>query len=435
MKLMRWWPDRQAAIVFVLALLVRVVYNFTVALHYVPTRDSQQYRDIGLHLVQAHCFCLHGNIPTVYRAPLWPLLIGLLSLVSGSNNLSARLLLCVLDAATCLIIYLWVRDFLHTRRLAMLAGIVAALYPGLYIYTGWLYSETLYTFLLTTLGYVLYRLQRDRGVGLIILAGVLLALLALARPNGLLVGGLIVVWALILGRQRVFSWRFAWRVAVIIPLIALLLIGPWTLRNYLVSQRFVPVATGDGTVLLGSYNNQVARKPWDQMTWSNPLRSVPEVSGAFPLYTCDARCEMKREDLYKAKSLQWMQTHLGEMPGLLIAHALNMWIPAAHEADLPTDRFPDQLSSRIVLVLMNAFPVPVFLLAAWGLIASRRRWRELLLVYLILLSAIGENVVLYGIPRFRAPIEPLLLLLAMCALCSIRKYQARQRMAASTTAR
>ncbi|GLV58819.1 hypothetical protein KDH_56490 [Dictyobacter sp. S3.2.2.5] len=432
--MMRWRLDRFAVGVFVLALLVRVVYNFTVALHYVPTRDSQQYRDIGLHLLQAHCFCLHGNITTVYRAPLWPLLIGLLSLVFGPNDLFTRLLLCVLDAATCLIIYLWVRDFLNTRRLALVAGIVAALYPGLYIYTGWLYSETLYTFLLTALGYALYRLLRDRGVGLVILAGVLLALLALTRPNGLLVAGLIVLWALVLGWQRVFSWRFAWRVAVVVPLIALLLIAPWTLRNYLVSQRFVPVATGDGTVLLGSYNNQVAQKPWDQMTWSNPLRSVPEVSGAFPLYTCDARCEMKREDLYKAKSLQWMQTHVGEMPGLLAAHALNMWVPAAHEADLPTDRFPNQLSSRIVLVLMNVVPIPIFLLAAWGLIVSRRRWRELLLVYLILLSTVGENVGLYGIPRFRAPIEPLLLMLAMCAIYSIRKYWAGRRTAAASTA-
>ncbi|WP_201365301.1 ArnT family glycosyltransferase [Dictyobacter formicarum] len=432
MKIMRWRLDHFAIGVFVLALLVRVVYNLTVALHYYPLHDSQQYRDIGLHLVQAQCFCLHGNIPTVYRAPFWPLLIGLLSFLFGPNDLFVRLFLCVLDAATCLLIYLWVRDFL-SARLALLAGIIAALYPGLYIYTGWLYSETLYTFLLTALCYVLYRLQRNRSVGLILLSGALLGLLALTRPNGLLMAGLFVVWILILGRQQVLNWRSAWRLAIVVPSIALLLIAPWTLRNYLVSQRFLPVATGDGTVLLGSYNDQVARKPWDQMTWSNPLRSVPEVSSAFPLYTCDARCEMRREDLYKEKSLQWMQAHMDEMPALLAAHAINMWIPAAHEADLPTDRFPDQLSSRIVLVLMNAFPLPIFLLAAWGLVVSWRRWRDLLLVYLIVLVTIGQDVALYGIPRFRAPIEPLLLLLAMCAISSGSKYLARRRPAEAAT--
>ncbi|GCE19641.1 glycosyltransferase family 39 protein [Dictyobacter kobayashii] len=425
--LMRLRMDRFAAAVFVLALLVRVVYNLTVAAHYLPLHDSQQYRDIGLHFVQAHCFCLHGNIPTVGRAPLWPVLIGLLSLIFGPSDLFARLFLCVLDATTCVIIYLWVRELLNAR-LALLAGISAALYPGLYIYTGWLYSETLYTFFLTALCYVLYRLQHkhQRSVGLALLAAGLLGLLSLTRPNGLLMVVLFVAWLLILGWQKIFNWRLVLRLGIFVPLLALLLIAPWAWRNYLVAQRFLPVATGDGTVLLGSYNDQVAHKPWDQMTWLNPLRSVPQVADAFPLYTCDARCEVGREDLYKEKSLQWMQTHLNEMPALLTAHAVNLWVPAVHEADLPTDRFPDQLSSRIVLILMNVVPIPIFLLAAWGLITSRRYWRDLLLVYMLLLVTIGQSVAFYGVPRFRAPIEPLLLVLATYAIGSCASYMARR---------
>jgi hypothetical protein len=55
----------------------------------------------------------------------------------------------------------------------------------------------------------------------------------------------------------------------------------------------------------------------------------------------------------------------------------------------------------------------VFLLAALGLVVTwRRTWRFLLPVYLTIGLTTIENVVFYGTPRFRAPIEPLLVLLA-----------------------
>jgi hypothetical protein len=54
----------------------------------------------------------------------------------------------------------------------------------------------------------------------------------------------------------------------------------------------------------------------------------------------------------------------------------------------------------------------VFLLAALGLVVTwRRKWRYLLPVYLTIGLTILENVAFYGSPRFRAPIEPLLVVL------------------------
>ncbi|WP_161982114.1 ArnT family glycosyltransferase [Dictyobacter alpinus] len=418
---MRWRSNKIALAIFVLALLVRVSYNLTVAAHYQPLHDSAQYRDIGLHIVQTHCFCLHGNIPTVGRAPLWPLLIGLLSLLFGPNDLFVRLFLCVLDAATCLLIYLFARRLL-TERLALVAGMSAAFYPNLFIYTGWLYSETLYTFLLTAFCYLLYRFQRERTLLLAVASGLLPGLLALTRPNGLVLLVLFLVWLLVMGWQRLFAWRYVGRMLVLVPALALLLIVPWTWRNYLVTQRVLPIATGDGTVLLGSYNDLISQRSWDQMTWLNPLTSVPGISRHFPLYTCDARCEIGREELYKDYALLWMQTHLDKMPSLLTAHLANMWVPDAHEADLPTDRFTNQISTRVVLVLMRITPWPIYLLFIAGLWFTRRRWRDLLFVYGVLLVTIAQNIAFYGIPRFRAPIEPLLILLAVAALPSLLKF-------------
>jgi hypothetical protein len=54
----------------------------------------------------------------------------------------------------------------------------------------------------------------------------------------------------------------------------------------------------------------------------------------------------------------------------------------------------------------------VFALAALGLIVTRKRWRELLFIYFMIALTFIQCVILYGIPRFRAPVEPMLIVLA-----------------------
>ncbi len=56
------------------------------------------------------------------------------------------------------------------------------------------------------------------------------------------------------------------------------------------------------------------------------------------------------------------------------------------------------------------------LLAAVGLVLTWQRWRELLIIYQMIALNIVQCLVFYGSMRFRAPIEPLLLLLVGGAL-------------------
>src|SRR5215831_14400244 len=96
--------------IFSLALLVRVIYNDTVAHNYYPLHDSLFYQTIGLNLLKEHCFCLHSYISTVYRAPLWPFIIAGISVIFGPGNYFARLFLSVIGSGTCVLVYLFARD-------------------------------------------------------------------------------------------------------------------------------------------------------------------------------------------------------------------------------------------------------------------------------------------------------------------------------------
>ena len=417
LQMKRAKPLLPAIGIFCLALLVRVIYNNTVAHNYYPLHDSLFYQTIGLNIVKEHCFCLHPYISTVYRAPLWPFIIGAISIVFGPGDYFARLFLCLVGSGTCVLIYLFARD-LFGWRIGVLAGIMAAVYPELYIYDGWLYTESLYIFLLFAVCYGLYRLQRaPRGNWrLWITCGILLGLLSLTRPNGILVIGLFIAWALIMGWQKLLLWRPTARGMLATTLIAIVLIAPWTVRNYLVSHTFIPVATGDGTVLLGAYNDEILTTPGFKGLWIDPLKSRPDVAKPYPLFTCTPPCEVAREEAYKNAAVQWIGEHISIMPHLLKLHLLNMWQPDTHEADLPTDRFPNQKSSQTVLAMMKTFPIAIFILAALGFAVTLWRWRELLFLYFIIALTIAQGLIFYGSARFRAPIEPMLILLAASAI-------------------
>lgn len=416
-------PILPALCVFCLALLVRIIYNLTVARDYFPKYDSGQYQAIAFNLLDEHCFCLHPFVPIVDRAPLWPWLIAEVALIFGRANIYDRLFLCALGAGTCLFLYLFAHD-LFGKRIGFVAGLIACIYPALYIYDGWMYTESLYTFLLIAICYCVLCIQRGKDqqrTRLWIVCGVLLALLSLTRPNGIILIVLFIVWTIFMHWRKVLC-KHTLRNVALTTLIACALIAPWTIRNYHVSHSFVPIATGDGTVLLGAYNDKTLTDPGSLGSWSNPLHATTQTSATLKpflpyLFSCNPVCEIQREDASKNAAFQWIRTHLSSMPAMLVYHLRNLWTPITPEADLPMYRFPQQTSAQFVLVMSATFPIPIFILAALGLlVALKSYWCELLFPCAILLLTLAEALAYYGSARFRAPIEPILVLFAAGAL-------------------
>lgn len=391
------WP---AALVFGSALLVRLVYNLTVAKGYIPAFDAHFYNDIATHLLTQGCYCLQGHLPDVSRAPLWPLMIAATYAVMGIHNIYPRLLLCLLGSGTCIVTYALAQDVFN-KRIALLTGMIAALYPGLFIYDGWLYSESVYTFFVLVFTYALYTLQRTPRIRWMVVCGISVACASLTRPNGISLLLLVLIWAAVMLRTRTLSWRQATQIVLTITCLAVTLIAPWTVRNYVEQHQVILVATGMGTVLAGAYNDAAATSHYYDYPgmWLPASQTRPPLSD-----TSDAG--------RGAYASHWIRTHLGALPYLFSLHFLNMWRPYTPEGDLPVREFPTRLSSRILWPLMNLTPVVIIALAACGLLVTlRAKWHELLVPYLVIGLTIVLCIVLYGSARFRAPIEPLLVLL------------------------
>jgi 4-amino-4-deoxy-L-arabinose transferase-like glycosyltransferase len=413
--------------IFGLALLVRIIYNLTVARHYIPEIDAVLYHTLAKNLVTYHCFCYIPHRLTTSRSPLWPFIMSVIYFITGPTNFYARLFLSFLGSATCVLVYLFAKD-IFGKRIALITGVIAAIYPGLFIYDGWLYLESLYTFLMVAFTYSLYRLQRNAqwqwitsdNIFLVILlywlqrasrrrwmilSGVLLGLAVLARPNGEFLIILLFAWALVILLAKMVPWQTIIKCTLIILCIAAMLIAPWTLRNYKVTHTFILVAALGGNVLSGVYNDTALKEGgiWE------PLEKIrPKID--FHGHSC---CDYTGEADHINYALHWISTHISSMPYLLSLHFINMWKPYTGEAGFPFEEFPTRISSQIVLNMIPIMYVPIFLLAAFGLLVTWKRWKKhLFVVYLVIALNIIQNVAFYGSSRFRAPIEPLLVLLA-----------------------
>ncbi len=414
--------------IFCLALLVRVLYNVTIARDYIPLYDGALYHYLGASLIQKHCYCIYGYHATVSRAPLWPFIIAGIYFFTGLHNFYPRLFYCFLGSGTCLFIYYWARE-LFGKRIALITGMLAAIYVGLFIYDGWLFSESLYTFCLIAFTYALYQIQRtvfpapesadsmtftracvywikvmlrQRWV---YLCGIFLALAALTRPNGLSLLGLLVVWACIVIRAKILPWQAAALSCCMITIIVVTSVAPWTYRNYRVVHAFIPISTGMGEVLTGAYNDKTWRGALSRRGyWDTPdhttLHDLPSFSMA------DEKAETEQ-------ALTWIRTHLYAMPYMLSLHFINMWRPDVREfGAFPFEEFPQRLSSQIIVnVVIPGMSIPVFILALCGLLTTWiQRKKQLLVIYLTLALTTTLNVIFYSNMRFRAPMEPFLLL-------------------------
>jgi len=412
----RWRAVIPAASVFLLAWLVRLILNLTVARDYTPTADAANFVLIAQNLLHSGCFCLHPPAPTIDRAPVWPTTIAVIYGVFGANNLYVRIFLCFIGAGTCVLIYLFAAE-IFSPRFGLLAGILASVYPQLYIYDDWLYAESLFVFLTMAFAYSLLRLQHTGKIRWMIWSGICLGLVALERPNGIATIALLIAWVIIIGASKTIPWKRLIKEGIIVSCVAALLIAPWTIRNYAVSRSFVPVALGQGTVLIGSYNNAIAQSTPFFGSWVNPNIADPALGQRYHFADWQGpRAQLARENSFQTAAEQWIKQHVSLMPTLLEAHFIDLWKPLANDSDQPVSRFSTNEASMLVTTMANADIFFVYVLAVLGLLFTfRQRWRELLLFYLLTLYTIAQCLALYGTARFRAPIEPLLIILIVGA--------------------
>ncbi|MCC6175380.1 MAG: glycosyltransferase family 39 protein [Chloroflexi bacterium] len=227
-------PDLALALgLAALALLVRLAFDFR-APPFI-TNDSSSYLLPGFDLAHGLPFA-----PILKRPPLYSAFIGGAMRLFGDEPRVLMLLQHLLGVATVVAAF-GIGRLVFGRAAGALAGLLTALSGPLLVIEHYLMSETLFMVLLVTGLLVYLYAVRERRLGWLALAALLLGLSALTRPIGQLVFGLLLV-ALPLLLPR---WRLTLQAAGLTIVVFGLTVLPWMLRNQLVQGTFA-IAGGSG---------------------------------------------------------------------------------------------------------------------------------------------------------------------------------------------
>lgn len=362
--------------------------------------DETIYVDTARRLLKGQGFGAdYDNVPA------YPVFLGLLVPWPSADLTILRVSQATIAAIGCVLVF-WLADRIVNRRAAMAAGVVYALDPLLVIGGGLLYPEAVAALLLPLI--VLAALnasERDR-LGWSAMSGILLGLFALLRPVGLILPPVVGGWIAWTARGKPVR-RLAHLGALVLAV--LLVLAPWTVRNYGVHNRLVPVTNmgshfvgpkGEGEVPSGLLKGVASE------FWSNPGSFVARTAGNFVQFWELAPSRMVTDNPEVRQRLHELDPRLATEP-----------------------MFPRNLRDIVSVV---SFTLELTL-ALVGLVAvARTRWRGALMPAALIVTYAAGYALLVAKVRYRIPILPLLFLYTGAGAAALYAWMARPRFGISS---
>jgi 4-amino-4-deoxy-L-arabinose transferase-like glycosyltransferase len=423
--------NRRSALVFVVALVVRLAWVATLAPSLVWP-DEEEFVNVARHLAAGD-----GYLSNSYRTnPVLPVYLAAVFRVFGESYFAARVGQAVVGALTCVLVALTATRLLGAS-VGLVSGLVLAVYlPHVYL-SGIFYAECLFTFLLAVTMYAAVRgLDDPHKGGWLVLTGVAFALTALTRPIFLAYLPVLAA-ALVYAVQAPLARRLAMASAFVAA--TALAILPWTLRNYFVLGRPVVVSSGLGTKLWQGNNEGAGGDADDrELTFRDDVWKARVA--ALPAPERDAVMERYRDagrridalvaetgDAYAASdavlgplAVTYIRTHPLRALELFGRKLGTLLLPFSKTIDSNVDT-----STRNRMIATVAY-LPVLFLVPFGMTWSAGRHRGLWVLYGLLASIAGTYALLTACTRFRLPLDPYLIVFAAVALVELRQRLSRK---------
>ena len=278
----RRWLAWSAPVAVVLG---QVVADIALHSHVSPLyQDGADYHRLAARLA------LHGAYgpPVAFRPPGWVFVLAAAYRVFGAHPVVGLALNAAFAAAVSLLVQRLGRRLGLSPLASLAAALGAGLFPWMLLLGSTLYSETFYLLILVALALALITAldAGDTRTRTWLLIGGVAGYGALVRP-ALLFWLPIGAW-LVLRR----SPRPGVRTTLALALGVVIVLAPWTVRNYARLHTLVPIDTAGGSTLAVA-NNDLANGA------QSSLALPPPPPGS----------EVKGDQAYRAEALRWIQQH------------------------------------------------------------------------------------------------------------------------------
>lgn len=370
-------------IILFVSILLRVFC--VVSLEYGPIEtDAKAYDELGLRVSKGMGFVDAFGEPTAYWPPVYPLFLAGVYALVGHELLWVRIIQAVLGGGICVLVYL-IASILFDRRIGTLGGAIIAIYLPLIALTTQILTETLFTFLML-IG--IWLILSKPGYRRIAISGVVLAVALLTKAILIFFFPFFLYW-IYLNSQLKF-----WRAAGILAVAVILVLSPWTARNYQKMRAFVPLASVGGMSLYTAY--VLPEKGFGYNASLEPLKN--ELAGITN--------EAERSRYLVNKTFRYIIDNPVQVLKLTAMKPLYFIYP------FDGYWYPVSLGSKY-----NVFFGVVFFFAIVGIVVDPvRREPSHMLIYFLLLSYLIAITVFQGLPRYRLPLDPLLICFAAAGM-------------------
>ena len=367
-----------------------------------PNYDGIEYDILATNLARGDGYSLQTGVPYGFRPPGFPFYMSILYAIFGPSAAVVRLFNIFLSTLTCVPVYLFAKG-LWGKPTALIAALGVGLHPLLIYFNGLIYPESLMLFLISVALLFGYYAMTSGSLKWVFLVGLVSAALVYLRPNLIIFsfGHLVWIWLVFKNnKRRVLAGSILIGVQILVIL-------PWSLRNYQVFDKFVWMSTNGGTTLWAG-NNPLADGGWIEpspTTWQDPdppadLRGWPGLS------------ETENEARFQDKAMAWIRAHPGTFLSLMPRKLYRAWgLNFGNE------------SRDIAMPKIVGLAYAVFVLVSLvGLIFSIPQWRYLIPVYMLIITSTFTTILYYGSTRQTAILAPLTVSLAAYSVCWILSF-------------
>ncbi len=370
------------------------------------TRDELEYLSLARSLAAGDGFVYDetmrgGSFEPFGRAPGYP---AFLAAVGGGREVVAavparvKIAQAIVGGIGVLLVSLLATPFAGPRG-GVIAAWIAAVYPPLVWIAAYGFSEAVFWPLALAVAWTFDRALGPPSEGAFFAgaAGLLTGIGILVRPALLLFLPMALVWLIV--RRRVTT-------ALLLAAGAIVVVGPWTARNYVHHERFVLVAS-DGGVTFWTGNHPMARGEGDMA--ANPALKIAnqELRARYPGLNEEAM-----EPIYYREALAWMRAHPLEWLALEARKLFYLIVPVGPSYTL---------HSRLYVTASVVSYGIVAVLAVAGLIRVRSQRSRTPGLWLLLASAVAVCLIFFPQERFRIPIIDPALVVAAGGVWAVRR--------------
>lgn len=356
--------------------------------------DSELYWGYAESLAERGTFQVGGA--GARRTPGYPLFIAACTKMSFQGDptvpptkgqlravLVAQALLAA--AVSAMVFALGCRLFGTESTAPAFAAMLSAVDPFAAAVSSMVLAETLFT--ASFVAAVWCGSNASRGTGWCIAAGIMAGIAVMARPSGLLLVPIGLVFLV---------WKWGWKCGVGAAVAFSAVMTPWIARNVNVYGKFVPTTLNVGESLYDGWNPDADGS--SNMAFVE-LRKKEVGAAATPAEEADENERWKRE------AVAWAKEHPERAAWLATVKLWRFWSPWPNAAEF---------QSPLVVVGCTAFSLVAYVGAAVGVVVLWRQgnWAALAVGLIPILYFMALHAAFVSSVRYRVPAMPTFVLLA-----------------------